>query len=152
FFPTVSAAVVTNELRLPKSALGGRRGARNEGREQETLAIPCAAPHNNPLSPPPSRNTHPNFLRSGNHAASSPPPAPGIVFPLAAIGFAGRLDTATGSDLSVEVLPMTVVRSLVLAGAVLALLRPSFSRAEPPATKPPEEGPVSYYKDVRPIF
>ncbi len=47
---------------------------------------------------------------------------------------------------------MTLVRPLVLAGAVLAFLAPTTRAADPPADKPKEPTDVSYYRDVRRIF
>src|SRR5690606_26476022 len=50
-----------------------------------------------------------------------------------------------------EVLPMTVARPLVLAFTCLALSALS-TRADEPAADSDSAGPVSYYRDVRPIF
>jgi mono/diheme cytochrome c family protein len=47
---------------------------------------------------------------------------------------------------------MTLVRPLLLAGTLLALLRPALPAAEPAGQKPQESGEVSYYRDVRRLF
>ncbi len=46
---------------------------------------------------------------------------------------------------------MTTARSVSLAGAVLSLTA-AFAPAAEPAVKPKEDGPVSYYRDVRRVF
>jgi mono/diheme cytochrome c family protein len=47
---------------------------------------------------------------------------------------------------------MTLVRPLLLAGTLLALLGSLLPAAEPAGPKPKEPGEVSYYRDVRRLF
>src|SRR5262249_33831907 len=80
------------------------------------------------------------YPSSRSRRPPTPPPASGLAPPRRRPGLLA---------LPIEVASMRLVRPLVLAGLTLALAAP----ASPAADEPARTGaPVSYYRDVRPLF